>query len=151
MMTISAILPGSIVPRSLSRFKSSDAPPAPVLVAEPARKILTVLKKMTEVHDTIGPEQLMTNLPDGPERSHVSRLLISSSFLQHNEEAKLPEEMAEEVLVWLMRYRFKKEIGQLSEEIRGAQQNDDQERLEELLHRKAELNKHLAAMSDGGG
>ena len=93
----------------------------------------------------------MVNLPEGQERSHVSRLLISSSYLHHDEEEKPPAEMAEEVLVWLMRFRFKKEIGQLSEDIRQAQHSGDQQRINELLQRKAELNKHLAAMNDGGG
>jgi hypothetical protein len=57
--------------------------------------------------------------------------------------------MAEEMLVWLVRYRFKKEIQQLSEGIRKAQQDQDQKLLEELLLRKAELNKYLASMNVG--
>jgi hypothetical protein len=57
--------------------------------------------------------------------------------------------MAEEMLVWLVRYRFKIEIQQLSEEIRNAQQNQDEKLLEELLLRKAALNKYLASMNVG--
>jgi uncharacterized membrane protein (DUF106 family) len=61
----------------------------------------------------------------------------------------LAENVADEMLVWLVRYRFKKEIQQLSEEIRKAQQNKDKKLLEELLLRKAELNKYLASMNVG--
>jgi DNA primase len=136
-------------PRFLGRFLEAGI--EEVLVAGPAKKILAMLQDMAAEPERAGPEQLMANLPDGPERSHVSRLLISSSFLQHDNEAKPPDEMAEEVLIWLMRYRFNKEIRELSEEIRTAQQNGDGDRLDELLHRKVELNKRLAAMSDGGG
>lgn len=136
-------------PRFLDRFIEANI--EEVLVAGPAKKILAVLQEMVAEHETAGPEQIMANLPDGPERSHVSRLLISSSFLQHNEGEKPPEEMAEEVITWLKHYRFKKVIKKLSEEIRSAQQNGDQERLEELLLRKAELNRQQAAVSDGGG
>jgi uncharacterized membrane protein (DUF106 family) len=57
--------------------------------------------------------------------------------------------MAEEMLVWLVRYRFKKEIQQLSEEIRNAQQNQDHKLLGELLLRKAELNIHQNSMNVG--
>jgi hypothetical protein len=53
------------------------------------------------------------------------------------------------MLVWLVRYRFKKEIQQLSEEIRDAQQNQDQKLLEELLLKKADLNKYLGSMNVG--
>ena len=91
----------------------------------------------------------MENLPEGPERSYVSRLLIASPFVRLNEQEQLPENMAEEMLVWLVRYRFKIEIQQLSEEIRNAQQNQDEKLLEELLLRKAALNKYLASMNVG--
>jgi len=57
--------------------------------------------------------------------------------------------MADEMLVWVVRYRFKKEIQQLSEEIRTAQENQDSKLLDELLLRKAELNKYLASMNIG--
>jgi uncharacterized membrane protein (DUF106 family) len=57
--------------------------------------------------------------------------------------------MAEEMLVWLVGYRFKKEIQQLSEEIRNAQQNQDHKLLGELLLRKAELHKHQNSMNVG--
>jgi len=91
----------------------------------------------------------MENLPEGPERSYVSRLLITSPFLRRHDQEKLAENVADEMLVWLVRYRFKKEIQQLSEEIRKAQQNKDKKLLEELLLRKAELNKYLASMNVG--
>jgi hypothetical protein len=57
--------------------------------------------------------------------------------------------MAEEMLVWLVRFRFKGEIQQLSNEIRAAQENNNSEQLEELLLRKAKLNKHLADLNIG--
>ena len=88
----------------------------------------------------ISPELLMENLPEGPERTYISRLLITSQFLKQYDQENMAENMAEEMLVWLVRYRFKKEIQQVSEEIHTAH---------ELLHRKAELNKYLASMNIG--
>ena len=119
-----------------------------ILVEGTARTILAALQKIHDGNDRTGPEQLMDTIPEGSERSYVSRLLISSHFLEHDD-PDVVKEMAEEMLVWLVRYRFKKEIEQLSVEIRNAQQQQDQELLEDLLRRKAELNRHLATMHSG--
>jgi DNA primase len=135
-------------PRYLKRFLEAGI--GDILVDSPANNILDVLQKLTAENEAVGPEQLMENLQEGPERSYVSRLLISSPFLRQDEQEELIDEMAEEVLIWLVRYRFKKEIRQLSEEIQNAQQNQDHKQLEELLLRKAALNKHLASMNYGG-
>jgi hypothetical protein len=134
-------------PRYLKRFLAAGI--EEILLESPARNILNALQNLAAENEVVGPEQIMDNLPEGPERSYVSRLLISSQFLKQYDQEQLAENMAEEMLVWLVRYRFKKEIKQLSEEIRVAQQNQDQKLLEELLLRKDELNKYLAAMNIG--
>ena len=114
-----------------------------------AVNILHTLQKLAAENENCGPERLMEILPEGAERSYVSRLLISSQFIRQYDEENLIEKMAEEMLVWLVRHRFKKEITQLSEDIREAQLKEDQKLLEELLHKKAELNKYLGAMDTG--
>jgi DNA primase len=134
-------------PRYLKRFLEAGI--EEILLENRARTILHTLQELAAEHAVFGPEQLMENLPEGPERSYVSRLLIASPFVRLNEQEQLPENMAEEMLVWLVRYRFKIEIQQLSEEIRNAQQNQDEKLLEELLLRKAALNKYLASMNVG--
>ncbi len=134
-------------PRYLKRFLEAGI--EEVLLEKPARNILGALQQLSTENERVNPEQLMEQLPEGPERSYVSRLLISSSFLEQNDQDGLTENMAEEMLVWLVRYRFKKEIQQLSEEIRDAQQNKDEELLQELLLRKAELNKYLGSLNVG--
>jgi len=134
-------------PRYLKRFLEAGI--EEILLDKPARNILAALQKLAADNELVSPEQLMEYLPEGPERSYVSRLLISSSFLGQNDQEDLAEGMAEEMLVWLVRYRFKKEIQQLSDDIRSAQQKQDEKLLEELLLRKAELNKYLGAMNIG--
>ncbi len=134
-------------PRYLKRFLEAGI--EEILVENQASSILDALKKLAAQNKVTGPEQLMENLPEGPERSYVSRLLISSQFVRQYDQEELAENMAEEMLVWLHRYRFKKEIQQLSQDIQSAQQNKDQKLLEELLLRKAELNKYLASMNVG--
>ena len=52
-----------------------------ILVENSAGNILDILQELTEGGEVSGPEQLMEALPGGPERSYVSRLLISSPFL----------------------------------------------------------------------
>ena len=113
------------------------------------RNILDALQKVVDTNQAAGPEQLMETLEPGPERSYISKLLISSPFLKQDEEDELAEKMAEEMLVWLVRYRFKKEIEQVSREIRDAQQAQDNDLLEELVIRKAELNRYIVSMDDG--
>jgi hypothetical protein len=135
-------------PKHLSRFLEAGI--EDILVGNPAGSILAALQKLAaEEKEVSGPEHLMENLPEGPARSYVSRLLISSQFLRQDDQEELSEKMAEEMLVWLVRYRFKKEIKQLSDDIGSAQQNQDEKLLEELLFRKAELNKYLASMNVG--
>jgi DNA primase len=134
-------------PRYLKRFLEAGL--EDILVESRASTILNALQQLAADNEVVSPEQLMGNLPEGPERSYVSRLLISSQFLRQYDQEQLAEDMAEEMLVWLVRYRFKKEIQQLSEGIRKAQQDQDQKLLEELLLRKAELNKYLASMNVG--
>jgi DNA primase len=133
-------------PRFLKRFLEAGI--EEILVQYPAKQILEALIKLSEEKELTGPEQLMEALPDAMERSYVSRLLMSSPFLGQDD-PEVIDEMAEEMLVWLVRYRFKKEINLLSEEIRIAQENQDSKVLDELLLRKAELNKYLGSMNIG--
>jgi len=119
-----------------------------ILVENSAGKILDVLQELTEEGEVSGPEQLMEALPEGPERSYVSRLLISSPFLGQDDQEVI-EEMADEMLVWLVRHRFKKEIKQLTDEIRTAQEDQDPKLLEGLVIRKAELDKCLGSLNNG--
>jgi DNA primase len=119
-----------------------------ILVENSASDILETLNKLSEEQEVTGPEQLMEALPEGPERSYVSRLLISSPFLEQDDQEMI-DKMADEMLVWLVTYRFKKEIKELTGEIRAAQENQDSKLLEELLLRKAELDKYLGSLNDG--
>ena len=133
-------------PRFLKRFLEAGI--EDILVANPASDILAALLKLSEERELTGPEQLMEALPEAFERSYVSRLLMSSPFLGQDDPEVIGN-MADEMLVWLVRYRFKKEITQLSEELRAAQENQDSKLLDELLLRKAELNKYLGSMNIG--
>ena len=74
---------------------------------------------------------------------------VNQPEIKQEEEDELAEKMAEEMLVWLVRYRFKKEIEQVSRGIRDAQQAQDNDLLEELVIRKAELNRYIVSMDDG--
>jgi DNA primase len=133
-------------PRYLKRFLEAGI--EDILVEPPAGDILAEMISLSKEKELAGPEQLMEALPEGAARSYISRLLISSGFLSQDD-PEVVGKMAEEMLVWLVRYRFKKEIRQLSEEIRAAQESRNADLLAELLHRKAELNKYLASMNIG--
>jgi DNA primase len=133
-------------PHFLKRFLEAGI--EDILVASPASDILAALQKLSEDRELTGPEQLMEALPEAFERSYVSRLLMSSPFLGQDDPEVIGN-MADEMLVWLVRYRFKKEIKQLSEELRAAQEKQDSKLLDELLLRKAELNKYLGSMNIG--
>ncbi|MDX1775719.1 MAG: DNA primase [Desulfobulbales bacterium] len=134
-------------PRYLQRFLEAGI--EEILLEESAGRILAALQQAAGEQNEFGPEQLLQNIPEGPERAYIARLLTSSPFLEQIDQENIADGMAEEMLVWLVRYRFKNEIQQLSEEIRQAQQNQDQKLLEELLLRKADLNKYLASMNVG--
>ena len=133
-------------PRFLKRFLEAGI--EDILVGRPAGEILAALIGLSREKEVSGPEQLMEVLPEGAERAHISRLLISSDLLSQDD-PEVIDKMADEMLVWLVRYSFKKDITQLSDEIRAAQESRDADLLEELLRRKAELNRYLASMNIG--
>ena len=56
--------------------------------------ILAGLQKAFDNNQAAGPEQLMETLESGPERSYVSKLLISSPFLKQDEEDEKTEKMS---------------------------------------------------------
>jgi hypothetical protein len=119
-----------------------------ILDQKPASEILATLQQLSEKKDVSRPEQIMEALHEGAARNYISRLLVSSSYLGQDD-PEVIEQLAKEMLVWLHRYRFKKEVQELSEAIRTAQDENNAKQLEELLLQKARLNKQLAELNIG--
>jgi DNA primase len=137
-----------IHPEFLEKFL--DAGIEEVLDAPLAGKILAALKK---IEPTVGrpvPEMLLDILPDGVERSFVTRLLIAAQTYGAEQDDVLLAEVAAEQLAWLHGQRLSKEIDTINREIEAATEAKDDRLLLELSSKKSELNRALKASLTGG-
>jgi DNA primase len=135
-----------IHPEFLQQF--IDGGIAEVLDAPVAQNILGYLKTIDPTAGPAGPEMLLDILPEGTERSFVTRLLISAQTYGEEEDVLLAEVAAEQ-LAWLSRVRIQKEIAVLSREIQAAIKAQDDGLLMELSRKKIELNRALSAAPAG--
>jgi len=120
------------------------------IVASSAKIILDHLK---EIHSSgsraLKPETLLDILPEGPERTFVSSLLISPRVYEDDESEALLQKMAEEQLAWLKKVRFEKDLKRLNRKIKDAEEAGDAELLLELSTQKIALNKTIKASLSG--
>lgn len=105
-------------------------------VTHPSGQVIINHLRELAAHPDYGPEHLL-NLTVGPERSFVSRQLISvPEFPDHKREA-------EEKMRWLQENRLRGRMKSLTARINEAQRENNQELLMELLLEKSKLNKIL--------
>ncbi len=134
-------------PTYLERF--IEAGIEDVLVDPFASTIIDNLKGLFAAEKNIGPEMLLDVLTEGPERSFVSKLLISSQVHTDADQESMDEQMAAEQLNWIKRARLEKELEGLTLEITQAC-NDKNEALQlELSLKKIALNRALKSADKG--
>ena len=107
-----------------------------IIVNQFGLAILHLLK--TQPNLSGGPEQFL-ELATGPERSFISRLLISTP--SHSEE--MQEQMAQGMLSWLSTARLKTKQEQLTQQGREAQHTQNAQLEMELMTQKIQMNKAL--------
>ena len=107
-----------------------------IIVNQFGLAILQLLKAQPDL--SAGPEQLL-ELATGPERSFISRLLISTP--SHSEEMR--EQMAQGMLRWLSTTRLKAKQEQLTQQGREAQHTQNAQLEMELMTKKIQMNKAL--------
>lgn len=138
-----------IHPEYLEKFMNAGV--EEVLDEPVASNILAALKQRPPTAGQPAPEMLLDVLPDGAERTFVTRLLIAAQACGTEEEDLLLAEVAAEQLAWLHRVRLKKEIDSVSREIQAATEAKDDRLLLELSRKKIELNRALnASLAEGG-
>ena len=116
-----------------------------VLDAPLAGNILAALKQIDPSSGQPVPEMLLDILPEGAERTFVTRWLIAAQTYG----AEL-DEVAAEQLAWLHRIRLKKKIDAVNREIGEATKAKDDRLLLELSKKKIELNRDLnACLAEG--
>lgn len=87
------------------------------------------------------PEELLTLLPDGQERTFVANLLVDSSRRITVEEDEGQVGELDELLIYLKQHHLKKSSDTLMAKIKEAQLEGDQELLLQLLSEQVVLNK----------
>ena len=105
-----------------------------IIVNQFGLAILQLLKAQPDL--SAGPEQLL-ELATGPERSFISRLLISTP--SHSEEMKA--QMAQEMLGWLSTASLKAKQERLTQQSSEARQTQNAQLEMELAIQKIQLNK----------
>ncbi len=98
--------------------------------------ILHLLKKQPDLSG--GSEQLL-ELATGPERSFISRMLISTP--SHSEEMR--EQMAQEMLGWLTTTSLRAKKERLMRQISEAQHTQNEQLLRELMTQKIQMDEAL--------
>lgn len=98
--------------------------------------ILDLLKRQPNLSG--GSEQLL-DIANGPERSFISRLLISTPL--HSEEMR--EQMAQEMLSWLTTTSLKAKRERLMRQISEAQKSRNEQLLMELMTQKIQVDEAL--------
>jgi len=127
-------------PRHLSVL--DDAGIRDCLAGSVGEVIFLALKKIAENKPEVEPEELLTLLPEGPERQLVAALLVAPLVGPAGEEIEESEELAD-FLQYLQQCRLKKEVARLLQQLKEAEQKGDLQRLEALLAEKGELDKQL--------
>jgi DNA primase len=100
---------------------------------------LAILRLLKEHPDLSGGSEQLLELATGPERSFISRLLISTP--PHSEEMR--EKMAQEMLRWLSAASLKAKKERLMQQISEAQQTQDHQLLTALMTQKIQMDETL--------
>lgn len=99
------------------------------------------LKRLLGMRETLEPEELLTQLPEGSERAFVAHLLAHPPPVLEQEEEV--DELLAEHLHYLRMVKMKREDLALQKEIDAAEREGDQELLQKLLLSKIEMNRRF--------
>ncbi len=100
------------------------------------------LTRLRQERDMVEPEDLLSVLPEGPERKLVSDILLSASAGEGGSD-KIEEA---DCLSYLQRSILIRESDRVMQEIIAAQHDNDFEKLQNSLMRKQELDKKIRAL-----
>lgn len=106
------------------------------------------IQAMLTEKTTIEPEELLTLLPEGGERTFVAALLLSATSGNTTSAASFgqPEEEVEELLEWMKSHRLQQSSKRLLSEISAAHAGGDLAKLTELLQQKQAIDRALQGL-----
>lgn len=103
------------------------------------------MKAMLEKKPDFEPEELMSSLPEGPERAIMAEVLLGAGGKEEGE----PEGDVSELIVYLKVVSLRSESETLLQQISVAEKNDNLELLEELLVKKLQIDANLQEIAAG--
>ncbi len=101
------------------------------------------LKSLLMRNPDAEPEELLTDLSEGVERSLVADLLLRAPSHSYGRKADEPPEELSDLLDYLRKYHLKKSSEELMERMQRAQQDGDSGLLQELMVKKIEITRKL--------
>ncbi len=101
------------------------------------------LKSLLVLNPDAEPEELLTVLSEGVERSLVADLLLRAPNHSHGRNDDHSREELSELLDYLRKYHLKKNSDELMERMQRAQQEGDSGLLQELMMKKIEITRKL--------
>ncbi|MFV0438110.1 MAG: DNA primase [Desulfopila sp.] len=101
------------------------------------------LQRLLTHNEEMEPEDLLPELPEGPERALVADLLLSARDEGDQESRKNPEEEAADLLHWLRRTSLQRSSDQLLKRIHEVQSSGDFAKLQPLLAEKQQIDRSL--------
>ena len=110
------------------------------------------VKMMLASGKEVQPEEVLSALPEGPERSFVADVLLNAPQVGGVEEPTQQEKQElVELLDWLDTQEMRAVSNDLSRKIEEAQQNNDFQRLTELLQEKQNIEIQLRKLRENSG
>ncbi len=106
------------------------------------------MKAMLAKNPDFEPEELMSSLPEGPERAVMAEILLSAG----GEGAEQQEDDVHELIAYLKVVSMRRESKELLQKISEAEKSDNVELLQELLMKKLQVDaglQEIAAEFDG--
>ncbi len=101
------------------------------------------LKSLLVRNPDAEPEELLTNLSEGVERSLVADLLLRAANRSQRKNGDDPREELSDLIDYLDKYHLKKSSEQLMERMQRAQQDGDSALLQELMVKKIKIARKL--------
>jgi DNA primase len=107
------------------------------------------LQSMLADRPEVEPEELLSALPEGAERTFVAELLLKATDRNgSNALSATPEEELAELLEWLQRFKLQRESKERQRKIADAQVNGDVQELQRLVMEKQEIDRQIQGLID---
>ncbi|SHO46225.1 DNA primase [Desulfopila aestuarii] len=119
------------------------------LVGSVGEILFLQLRRLIDTREEVEPEELLSVLPEGAERTMVSNMLLEATNDGGSEnQAELDEEEIVELLQWIRQYGLQRSSERLLKKINAVQSTGNFAELQELLREKQRIDRALQGVEN---